>query len=267
VVANSLSFFAFLAPSRFKESRFYLCVLRSGTCCSNDYFLFTSSSWCTPPAFPSDRTAFRTPGNGATGRRRTRHARARDGPRTMAPWLPTTMDASAVGATRSRLPVAWLGSKITGRWVIFLTSGMMARSAVFRVAVSKVRIPRSHRTTSGLPFTRIYSAEPSHSSTVAERPRFRMTGLFIFRPRSADRSSACFARRSAGCPPCRPRSPTCSGLTISVTTRMPVSLRTRRAGPGRLPAAPGSCAGSSGACTHRREAPGPPAFSGNAPSS
>ena len=45
-------------------------------------------------------------------------------------------------------------------------------SNVLRVAVSNVRIPRSQRITSVLPPARMYSADSSHSSMVAEMPRF-----------------------------------------------------------------------------------------------
>ena len=50
-------------------------------------------------------------------------------------------------------------------------------SNVLRVAVSNVRMPRSHRITSLLPPLSTYSAESSHSSIVAEMPRFSSTGL------------------------------------------------------------------------------------------
>ena len=50
-------------------------------------------------------------------------------------------------------------------------------SNVLRVAVSNVRMPRSHRMTSVLPPLRTYSADSSHSSIVAEMPRLSSTGL------------------------------------------------------------------------------------------
>ena len=50
-------------------------------------------------------------------------------------------------------------------------------SSVLRVAVSKVRMPRSHRTMSRLPRWAMYSAAISHSSMVACMPRLSMTGL------------------------------------------------------------------------------------------
>src|SRR5579875_1914700 len=49
--------------------------------------------------------------------------------------------------TRLRLPVAWLGSKTTGRCDSSFNTGMAVMSQVLRVAVSKVRIPRSHKMT------------------------------------------------------------------------------------------------------------------------
>ena len=45
-------------------------------------------------------------------------------------------------------------------------------SRVLRVAVSKVRMPRSHNTTSVLPPRSPSSADSNHSSMVAEMPRF-----------------------------------------------------------------------------------------------
>lgn len=53
-------------------------------------------------------------------------------------------------------------------------------SKVFLVAVSKVRIPRSQSTTLGLPSAIMYSAAFSHSSMVAESPRFSSTGTPVF---------------------------------------------------------------------------------------
>ena len=50
-------------------------------------------------------------------------------------------------------------------------------SRVLRVAVSKVRMPRSHSTMSRLPRCAMYSAAISHSSMVACMPRLSITGL------------------------------------------------------------------------------------------
>ena len=70
---------------------------------------------------------------------------------TMTPSAPTATPPSASGLTSQRLPVAWLGSTMTGRCVSRSRSGTAARSIVFRVYVSNVRMPRSHRITLGLP--------------------------------------------------------------------------------------------------------------------
>ena len=48
---------------------------------------------------------------------------------------------------------------------------------MLRVAVSKVRMPRSQRTTRALPPAITYSAASSHSSIVTAIPRFSSTGL------------------------------------------------------------------------------------------
>ena len=49
-------------------------------------------------------------------------------------------------------------------------------SQVLRVAVSKVRMPRSHSITFGLPWATMYSADISSSLMVELRPRFSRTG-------------------------------------------------------------------------------------------
>lgn len=86
-------------------------------------------------------------------------------------------DVLLMGVTRCRFPVAWLGSTTTGRWLNLLTSGTALKSRVLRVAFSKVRIPRSQSTTFSFPSATMYSAAISHSSMVAEKPRFNRTGL------------------------------------------------------------------------------------------
>ena len=96
---------------------------------------------------------------------------------TIMPSAPAATAASAIGGTLSRIPTAWLGSTITGKWVSERTIGMAERSSVFLVARSKVRIPRSHKITSSVPEESRYSAAISHSSIVAERPRLRITGF------------------------------------------------------------------------------------------
>ncbi len=103
---------------------------------------------------------------------------------------------------------------------------MQFRSIVFRVEVSKVRMPRSQRITSRfLPVERMYSADWSHSSMVAERPRLRSTGLRIS-AHSLRRSKFCMLRA----PIWRMSAyfatiSTLSGDITSVTIFMPVSSR------------------------------------------
>ena len=52
------------------------------------------------------------------------------------------MEAIDMDSTISQGPVAWLGSMMMGRWVSFFNTGMQLISRVFRVVVSKVRMPR-----------------------------------------------------------------------------------------------------------------------------
>ena len=85
----------------------------------------------------------------------------------MTPSAPTATPPIASGVTSQRLPVAWVGSTMTGRWVSWWSSGTADRSSVLRVYVSNVRMPRSQRMTLGLPELTMYSAAISHSSTVA----------------------------------------------------------------------------------------------------
>ena len=73
----------------------------------------------------------------------------------MMPSAPTAAAARASGSTRRRSPVAWLGSTITGRWVWSFSHGTAERSSVKRVAVSNVRMPRSHSITRSLPSLRM----------------------------------------------------------------------------------------------------------------
>src|SRR5229473_3169922 len=84
--------------------------------------------------------------------------------------------SSESGVTSSRRPVACEGSTTTGRCVRCFASTTAERSSVLRVAVSKVRMPRSQRTTWSLPPASRYSAASSHSSTVAAGPRLSSTG-------------------------------------------------------------------------------------------
>ena len=62
--------------------------------------------------------------------------------------------ARASGSTSRRSPDAWLGSTMTGRCVCSFSHGTAERSSVKRVAVSNVRIPRSHSITRSLPSLR-----------------------------------------------------------------------------------------------------------------
>src|SRR5205814_1468897 len=93
------------------------------------------------------------------------------------PSAPAATAARATGSTRYHFPVPCDGSATTGRCESFLRSGIALMSKVFRVYFSNVRIPRSQRITFGFPFARMYSADRSSSSTVADIPRFSNTGL------------------------------------------------------------------------------------------
>ena len=66
-------------------------------------------------------------------------------------------------------------------------------SIVFRAAVSNVRMPRSHRMTSRLPFARMYSAASSHSWIDDDMPRFSRIGLPV-RATSSSRKKFCALR-------------------------------------------------------------------------
>ena len=70
---------------------------------------------------------------------------------TMIPSAPAATPAIASGFTSHCLPVACDGSTMTGRCVRCWTMGTAVRSSVFRLYVSNVRMPRSHRITLGLP--------------------------------------------------------------------------------------------------------------------
>jgi len=105
---------------------------------------------------------------------------------TIMPSAPIATAALATGGTRLRFPVAWLGSSTTGKWVSSFKTGTAAISKVFRVAVSHVRMPRSHSMTFELPSDRMYSAAIMNSSSLVDIPRFSRIGL---RERPARRSS------------------------------------------------------------------------------
>ena len=114
---------------------------------------------------------------------------------------------------------------MTGRWLNFFTAGMALKSCVFRVYVSKVRMPRSHRMTFSLPPARMYSALISHSSIVADRPRFSRMG-FLVCPSSRSKSKFCMLRAPTWITSTSStkRSISCGAIS-SVTMGSPVSLR------------------------------------------
>ena len=111
----------------------------------------------------------------------------------MRPSAPAARAARDMGSTSSALPQPWLGSTITGRWVSFLSTGTAEMSKVLRVAVSKVRIPRSHRMMLSLPPAMMYSALIRSSSMVLASPRFKRMG-FLLRPRALSKSKFCILR-------------------------------------------------------------------------
>ena len=110
-----------------------------------------------------------------------------------------------------------------GRWESERMRGTALRSRVFLVAVSKVRMPRSQSTTSGLPWLTTCSALSSHSSMVLESPRLRRIGLPALP--TASRRAKFWALRvptwsMSATAATRSTSP---GLNTSVTTGRPVS--------------------------------------------
>ncbi len=88
----------------------------------------------------------------------------------MMPSAPTAMAARDSGTTRSRRPPLCDGSTMTGRCDSPCATATAEMSRVFRVAVSKVRMPRSHSTMSRLPRCATYSAAISHSSIGRAHP-------------------------------------------------------------------------------------------------
>ena len=144
----------------------------------------------------------------------------------MTPSAPTAMAARESGTTRSRRPPACDGSTMIGRWLIACTTGTAEMSRVLRVLGSKVRMPRSQRTTSRLPRWATYSAAISHSSMVEVIPRLSSTGL----PHSP---TACSSPKLAmlrvpicSMSACSATTSTSRASTISVTTGSPVTSRT-----------------------------------------
>ena len=99
-------------------------------------------------------------------------------------------------------------------------------SSVLRVAVSYVRMPRSHSTTSWLPLAMMYSAAIKSSLIVAERPRLSSTGRRT-RPSSASSAKFCMLRAPTwSMSACSATRSTWRVSITSVTTGNPVSART-----------------------------------------
>ena len=103
---------------------------------------------------------------------------------------------------------------------------MAAISIVLRVAVSNVRIPRSHNITSPFPSAMMYSAAINSSVMVADKPRLSSTGRCT-RPTSDSSGKFCMLRA----PICstsayEATSSTCRGSITSVTIGIPVFART-----------------------------------------
>ena len=82
---------------------------------------------------------------------------------------------------------------MTGRSVMVFRTGTELTSSVLRVAVSKVRIPRSQRITRWLPPSRMYSAACRSSFTVALMPLLRSTGRWV-RPSFLSSAKFCMLR-------------------------------------------------------------------------
>jgi hypothetical protein len=114
-----------------------------------------------------------------------------------------------MGATSERCPVLWEGSTMTGRCDRCWTMATAERSRVLRLAVSNVRMPRSHRMMSRLPEEAAYSAASSHSSIVADRPLFSIRG-FPVSEQARSRSKFCMLRA-----PTRKTSTTSTRASIS----------------------------------------------------
>ena len=112
-----------------------------------------------------------------------------------------------------------------GRWESERTSGTALRSRVLRVAVSKVRTPRSQRTTSRLPWPTMYSALSSHSSTVLLRPRLSITGLPAWPTASSREKFWALRVPTWSMSALAATSSTSAGVSTSVTTGSPVCSR------------------------------------------
>ena len=94
------------------------------------------------------------------------------------------------------------------------------RSSVFRVAVSNVRMPRSHSTICSFPPLIMYSAEVRSSLTVFAQPRFKSTGLSSF-PSAFKSSKFCILRAPTWIMSTSSNSGSCSLSVISLTIGMP----------------------------------------------
>ena len=73
----------------------------------------------------------------------------------MIPSAPHAIAAFDIGAIKSRLPVPCDGSTIIGYGDLDFIIGIELKSKVLRVAVSNVRIPRSHKIICSFPFFEI----------------------------------------------------------------------------------------------------------------
>ena len=86
-------------------------------------------------------------------------------------------------------------------------------------------MPRSQSTMSALPSRAMYSADSSHSSIVADMPRFSSTGVPV-RPTSRSRSKFCMLRAPSWIMSATSStSSSCRGSMTSVTIGRPVSSR------------------------------------------
>ena len=98
-------------------------------------------------------------------------------------------------------------------------------SSVNRVDRSKVLMPRSQRITRGLPSFKTYSAAMSSSSTDADGPRFRSTGLSVL-PTSDSSRKFCMLRAPIWITSATSiTASTCRGSMSSVASGSPVSSR------------------------------------------
>ena len=114
---------------------------------------------------------------------------------------------------------------MTGRWLVACTIGTAEMSRVLRVAGSKVRMPRSHSTTSRLPRWAMYSAAISHSSTVAVIPRLSSTGLPASPTACSSPKLAMLRVPICSMSACSATTGTSRASTTSVTIGRPVASR------------------------------------------